>query len=185
MLHKFLFNASFHALLNQIDQDLAHQIKKQNCPYCKKPLHSADYPRSPHGVPKEFREQYQQRLSFCCADCRTTSPSVRFFGRRWFVAPVFMLINLLSQGGSLRSVAKVKHYFDISVSTSTWKRWRQWWRYYFERTDYFQQAKGLLAQPVSIFPRGLHRLFQGTFFEKTVLLLQFLTPMTAGVLRAV
>ena len=80
MSQNFLYNASFHSLLNTIDQELAEQTKEKGCSYCGKQLHQADYPRSPFGLPAQFRTAYEERFSFCCTDCRkrTTPASVRF-----------------------------------------------------------------------------------------------------------
>ena len=54
MSHKFLLNASFHSLLNAIDQELAEQALKKGCSHCGGKLHQADYPRSPFGIPQPF-----------------------------------------------------------------------------------------------------------------------------------
>ena len=116
MSHNFLFDASFHELLTQIDQDLAKAIQESGCPDCAGNLHQANYPRSPFGLLAVFRVYYNERLSFCCADCRKrfTPPSVRFFGRRWFVAPVFLLICLFKLGINERRIAQVKQHFGIT-----------------------------------------------------------------------
>ncbi len=187
----FLFNASFHLLLNQIDQAMADNILQQRCPYCKGNLHKADYPRSPLGVLAEFRHHYETRLSFCCADCRkrTTSASVRFFGRRWYPAPFVMLISILSLGISKRRLAQFKRHFGFTVSESTWRRWRRWWRDMFDKTRFWMQEKGRLPSTPAImhgpYPRVLFDIFQGEFEKRICLLLRFLAPLTAGSLRAV
>ena len=187
MSHKFLSDANFHELLNQIDQALAEQTKQKKCPYCGGELHQANYPRSPFGLLSLFRQYYEERLSLCCSICRkrTTPPSVRFFGRRWFPAPVFMLINLLSLGVNERRLSQVKHHFGINISESTWKRWRKWWRERFITTLFWQQAKGLVPTVDGSLPKGFWKIFKGAPAEKIRLLLQFLSPLTGGVLRAV
>jgi hypothetical protein len=55
----------------------------------------ADYPRKPRGCPVAVREEYSRRLSFTCGRCdaRATSPSVRFAGRRVYLAVVLMLAS--------------------------------------------------------------------------------------------
>ena len=100
MSHKFLQDASFHFVLKSIDQDLAKGIQQQGCPRCGGALHHSDYPRSPCGVSPPFRKYYEDRLSFCCCLCRKriTPPSVRFFGRRWFPAPLLTLVSALDVG---------------------------------------------------------------------------------------
>lgn len=190
MSHKFLFHASFHLLLNKIDQELAEKEKEKGCGYCGGVLHQADYPRSPFGLPAPFRENYDERLSLCCSQCRkrTTPPSVRFFGRRWFPAPLLILISALTLGINERRLMQVKRHLGVTVSESTWKRWRRWWREAFMQTPFWQQAKGsFLPVPtlIGFFPRVLLMRFQGKLEEKMGFLLNFLAPLTAGVLRAV
>lgn len=197
MSHNFLFDASFHSLLIQIDNDLSEIMRSSKCTFCKGRLDSSPYPRSPHGVPAEFREQYSHRISYCCADCRkrSTPPSVRFFGRRWFVAPVFILICALKQGANKSRAEKIHRHFGIKVSASTWKRWQHWWQNYFEKTQYWKSHKGLLANPIEdnkSVPRELLSKIKWKSAKKTVvkvsekvvLLLRFLSPITAGIFRA-
>ena len=190
MSHKFLLDASFHALLNSIDQDLAEKERCQRCCHCGGPLHQANYPRSPFGLPLPFREGYEERYSFCCGNCRKrrTPPSVKFFGRRWFPAPVLALISLLKLGITEYRLAQVHRHLGIRVSLSTWKRWRRWWRDCFVDTPFWKYANGLtapLCQTQAVFPRALFDLFSGTLEERMCLLLKFFAPMTAGAFRAV
>jgi hypothetical protein len=189
MSQNFLSKATFHLFLFKIDQEIAINVLLKGCPYCGGQLHVADYPRSPFGIPAEFRGTYDTRLSFCCGACRkrTTPSSVRFFGRRWFVAPVLLLISALRLGVSERRRAQVKRLFGVIVSESTWRRWRRWWRESFTITPFWQQATGLVA-PLpdnAVFPRVLLRQIKGNIEERMPLLLRFLSPLTAGILRAV
>ena len=82
----------------KIDNDLADDAIKAGCLSCGGKLHQADYPRSPHGLSEADAEHYQFRRSVCCGKCRKrhTPPSVRFFGRRWYVAPVCIRPQVLS-----------------------------------------------------------------------------------------
>jgi hypothetical protein len=191
MSQNFLFNATFHLLLNTIDQELTFETQQKGCLYCGGKLHQADYPRSPLGLPAQFRDTYEERYSLCCSICRrrSTPSSVRFFGRRWFPAPLLVLISALMRGANERRRLQVKQYFGFTVSQSTWKRWHQWWCEAFMTTPFWQQVKGLLPPIPKIlqgpFPRVLLDMFQGKFEERMCLLLKFLMPLTAGVLRAV
>ena len=190
MSQNFLVNAPFHLLLTTIDQELADDTLKRGCPYCKGKLHRADYPRSPLGMPSAFRHLYDERLSFCCDTCRkrTTPESVRFFGRRWYPAPLFILISLLTLSINERRLAQVKKHFGFIASESTWKRWRRWWRGSFWASLFWQGAKGLVPPVLEShpsLPRTLLRVFKGTVEEKIGFLLRFLAPLTGGVLRAV
>lgn len=190
MSYNFLGNANFHFLLNSIDQDLANQRQLQGCFECGHKLHQANYPRSPVGILARFRNHYDERLSFCCDTCRKriTPPSVKFFGRRWYPAPLFILISALMRGITEYLLAQVKQHFGIAVSESTWKRWRRWWREKFTATTFWKQAKGLIPQVFEInrpFPRALLAVFQGTLEAKMCFLLKFLSPLTCHILQAI
>ncbi len=190
MLHTFLMNTSVHLFLEVIDQELANDVLNKQCPDCAGSLHKANYPRSPMGISPEFRDHYSERLSFCCDTCRkrTTPPSVRFFGRRWYPAPVFMLICLLSLGINERRLSQMKRYFGLTINESTWKRWRRWWRESFIATDFWRKEKGLVASSLEetiSFPRALLKLFSGTFDKKMELLLRFLLPLSIDIFHAV
>lgn len=189
MSQNFLLNASFHLLLLQIDQELANNVRQGGCG-CGGRLDQADYPRSPFGLPPALRDHYQKRISLCCNDCRkrTTPPSVRFLGRRWFPAPLLLLISILNCGINARRLQQVKRHFGIVISESTWKRWRAWWHRSFMQTLFWQQSKGLIILEIKtadFMPRVLLSLFQGTLQEKLRSLLRFFAPMTSGALRAV
>jgi hypothetical protein len=190
MSHKFLFNASFHLFLNKIDQEFLDKERKKGCCYCQGVLHQADYPRSPFGVPSAFRASYNERFSLCCSQCRkrVTPPSVRFFGRRWFPAPLLILISALMLGINERRLEQVRRHLGITVSESTWKRWRRWWREQFMQTPFWRQMKGLFPPAPDLagfFPRSLLDVFQGKLEEKIFQCLTLLAPITAGNLRAV
>ena len=61
MSQNFIFNASFHLLLNKIDQEIAEEEKQKGCLYCGNQLDKANYPRSPFGLPSQFRHYYDER----------------------------------------------------------------------------------------------------------------------------
>lgn len=190
MSHRFLFNASFHSSLKTIDQEFVAKTKEKGCVDCGSELHQANYPRSPVGLPFQFRDAYRERFSFCCSKCRkrVTPQSVRFFGRRWYPAALHILISILSVGISERRLIQVKQHFGIAVSESTWKRWRRWFRERFLSTAFWQQAKGLVCISIEEnkpFPRALFNVFQGDLTQRMNLLLQFLSPLTGGIFRAI
>ena len=96
MSHNCLVNSNlnFHTHLLNIDIDLAQKVKEQGCPHCGGKLHQANYPRTAFGVTAQIAPIYACRFSYCCANCRrrTTPPCVRFFGRRRYVATIFILL---------------------------------------------------------------------------------------------
>lgn len=208
MSHKFFLNASFHNALKTMDHDLAEQERGKGCA-CGGSLHRSNYPRSPLGMPMECRKYYQERYSYCCAKCRkrTTTPSLRFFGRRWFPEFIHLLISALMNG----EVRKLKKYckqlqdlFKISISTKTCRRWRQWWREVFLKTNFWKGITGIIpidrlkgSFPLQIFSMATDRNGPATvgeapflsvappFARRLIWVLQFFAPLTAGVLRAV
>lgn len=189
MSHNFLSNANFHLFLNSIDQELALKTQEKGCPECGHKLHQANYPRSPIGISPQFRDQYDERLSFCCEVCRKriTPPSVRFFGRRWYPAPLFIFISALMRRVSESTLVLVKRQFGISVSESTWKRWRRWWRESFVETLFWKQAKSIIPRALESkrpFPHALLDAFSGSLEKKMGFLLKFLSPLSCGVLQA-
>lgn len=78
-----LADARFHALLFDMDADLAAACRAAGCP-CGGGLHSARFRRKPRGKPAGLGDAYDQRFSFCCAvrECRrrATPPSLRLQG---------------------------------------------------------------------------------------------------------
>lgn len=188
MSHKFIFRSTFHSLLIAIDREIAEATRKKGCD-CGGALHQSNYPRSPFGLSAEFRIAYEERFSFCCADCRkrTTPSSVRFFGRRWYPAPLLLLISALMLSINEYRLTQIKRHFGISVSESTWKRWRRWWRDTFVETAFWKKTRALIPESKRTTPlvRRLLRSFQGELDNKMLLLLKFISPITAGHLRAV
>ena len=191
MLSMFLSNANFHQFLQKIDHDLAEQIRAGGSQICGGALHRSNYPRTPLGLTKPFREYYEERESFCCDQegCRkrATAPSVRFFGRYRFIAPVLILIAALKNGPTDKRCKKIQDLFGIKVSKKTWQRWVHWWRDIFKMTGFWKSQTGLLpaGESKAHCPRALLERQQGCLKERLVRVLQFLAPMTAGAFRAV
>jgi hypothetical protein len=105
------------------------------------------------------REEYSRRLSFTCGRCdvRATSPSVRFAGRRVYLALVLML---RSPPGS----ASGQELCDVlSIPARTLKRWRTWWREDFPATPFWQSMRERFMPPVvtESLPQSLLERFEG------------------------
>lgn len=208
MSHKFLQRSSFHQFLKTIDYNFSEEERAKGCTHCGGRLHRADYPRSPLGVPLEHREHYEGRYSHCCGQCRkrTTSPSVRFFGRHWYPMPLLILISALMQCAFSKCCVQLNRLFGVSISKRTWKRWKGWWRDFFIATNFWKSITGViplehlrgpfprqffsLHTPTpchSVFPEGEVQC-QGMntlFSRRLVWVLRFVAPLTAGFLRAV
>ena len=165
MSHKLFVNAIFSnarvwAFLGQIDEAEAARCRSSGCPRCGAVLHSATYPRKPHGLAPELRGD-ARRLSLCCADCRrrVTPPSARFFGRRFRVAPLFLMVSALASGGGVRLETLGCQW---AIPVRTLGRWRQWWRETFPHTRLWRAKRGELAAPPGETPlRWLLRRIRG------------------------
>jgi hypothetical protein len=100
MCHMALLDAKFHAFLLDIDENLAAETRARPCRRCGRRLHRDRYPRKPRGGPRNLREAYRHRLSFTCSICdkRHTPASVRFLGRRVYLAVTVVLASAVRTG---------------------------------------------------------------------------------------
>ena len=114
MYHDLPRSASFRSFLLAVDEDLAEETRKKGCP-CGGRLHCANYPRKPRGAGLELNELQSQRLSFCCDrdGCRkrATPPSVRFLGRKVYLAAIVILVSAMRQGPSPRRARELSKRF--------------------------------------------------------------------------
>ena len=98
-------------------------------PYCGGPLHYANYWRKPRGGPPDLQIFFDLRYSLCCGKegCRrrVMPPSVRFWGRRVYWAPVVLLLTALRQGKNPEvTLERLKGL--CGVWRSTVNRWRDY-----------------------------------------------------------
>ena len=138
MCHALLHDPAFFRLLTRIDAEFAAQTRQGRCPECAGPLHVADFPRKPRSCPPSVRQEYSWRLSFTCGWCdtRSTPVSVRFFGRRVYVAVALMLVSPPA-GYATRALEQL-----LSVPARTLRRWENWWqRVFSERTSGSRSVK--------------------------------------------
>jgi hypothetical protein len=144
---------SFFRFLSQIDAELAAETRGAGCQHCSGRLHTADFPRKPRGCPAAVIEEYSWRLSFTCGRCdsRATPPSVRFLGRRVYVAVVLMLSSPPD------SVSAQQLQNQLGISRRTVLRWRRWWTQEFTDTRLWRSLRSRLMPPIAPaqLPRGL------------------------------
>ena len=178
MCHILLQDPRFFQLLLQIDVDLAAQTLAGKCP-CGGALHKADYPRKPRGCPIAARADCASRFSFCCSQCRkrSTAMSVRFLGRRVYLALAVVLLSA-RRGGSTASQAKLSGMLAIPARTIS--RWRTWWADSFPATALWQAHCARFMPPVDTdqLPTSLIARFTGAVAESMMRLLAFLIPLT-------
>jgi hypothetical protein len=175
-------NPNFYDLLLHIDQDLAEQTRAQRC-RCGGVLHSARYPRKPRGLPGEARSCCDFRYSFCCADCRhrTTPFSVRFFGRRVYVAAIMVVVS--AKRASAGTAAAMRQLDSLGVPPSTIARWRHWWTTEFVNTAFWTLGQAAFVPPVDTgqAPASLLGRFAATRPPEPLLcLLRWLLPLTSA-----
>jgi len=177
--HALLQDPRFFALLLEIDRDQAAQTQAAGCA-CEGRLHCANYARKPRGCLPEFRSSFDRRFSFCCATCRkrTTATSVRFLGRRMYLA----LVVVLSSSRHAGSNSSAPVLAALAVPLRTLERWRTWWAGAFVRTPLWRGACGAFMPPVDLdhLPASLLERFTGADASARLsACLRFLTPLTA------
>jgi hypothetical protein len=175
-------NPNFYQLLLRIDQDYAGQARAQGC-HCGGTLHSACYPRKPRGISCEARCHCDFRYSFCCAECRrrTTPFSVRFLGRRVYVAAIMIVVS--ATRASAGTAAAMRQLDTLGVPPSTIARWRHWWATDFASTPFWTLGRAAFVPPVETAqaPASLLERFAATRAAEPLLcLLRWLSPLTSG-----
>jgi hypothetical protein len=178
--HALLQDPKFLTLLLRIDHEFAAQCRTDGCP-CGGDLHRADYPRKPRGCPRSMRGEYSSRLSFCCAVCRkrATSLSVRFLGRRVYLA---LAVVLVSGSRTASTPTGVRLGAELGVARQTLQRWQAWWVEQFPLTPLWRATCARFMPPVSEaqLPGELIARFAGPAHEALMRLLVWLSPATVG-----
>ena len=181
MSHALLQDPKFFSILLRIDEELAAATQASRCA-CGGVLHRANYPRKPRACLNEARADFASRFSFCCATCRkrTTSTSVRFLGRRVYLA-LAVVLGSARHAGQNPAASKLSTTLNIPVRTL--QRWRHWWSELFPLTPLWQSMGARFMPPVTTdqFPAGLLARFVGDAAEKLLRFLDFLRPLTVAV----
>jgi len=168
----------FFQFLLRADQELALQTRAGGCA-CGGVLHRGNYPRKPRGCMPEVRSDFEVRFSFCCSICRkrTTSMSVRFLGRRVYLAMVVVLVSA-RHAGQTPAASRAASLLDVPVRTLA--RWRCWWQEQFPLTPLWRGACGRFVPPVLAveMPMSLLARFTGTPAHSLMRMLVFMSPLT-------
>lgn len=172
--------------LLQEDKDRAVQVKLAGCPYCQGKLDVASYSRKPRGFTFVLPCGYEVRFSFSCRECRkrTTPPSVRYYGRRVYSLPVFVLALRLYERLKVRRYARLHQLCE--VSTRTIRRWCIWWRCIFPASGYFKAIgeRFNLKPALDRLPWSLVELFSleaGSIRVGWEQMLRFFAPLEGGI----
>ena len=179
-----LADATFHQLLLACDADLADAARAERCGLCGGALHSACYPRKPRGRPCRLGPEHDRRFSFCCAvdGCRSraTPPSLRFLGRKVYLAAIVVLVAIMRHGVTTSRMERLSQ--AVGVDRRTVERWREWWRKGFTATPFWQVARATFVPPIDHkrLPASLLERFTGDAADRLVALLRFIGPVTGG-----
>ena len=183
-----LADATFHQSLLACDADLAEAARAERCTLCGGMLHSACYPRKPRGRPCRLGPEHNRRFSFCCAvdGCRSraTPPSLRFLGRKVYLAAIVALVAIMRHGVT---TSRMEHLSQaVGVDRRTVERWRMWWRDSFTVTPFWRVARAAFMPPIDRerLPASLLERFTGDVADRLVALLRFIGPVTGGRVHA-
>jgi hypothetical protein len=184
LYQSLLSDARFHELLLAFDRDLADAARCARCARCGGVLHSARYWRKPRGRACPVGPEHDQRFSFCCAvdGCRsrTTPPSLRFLGRKVYLATIVVLVSMIRHGVTQRRMRQLTEAVGVDRRTVT--RWQLWWRERFTASAFWQIARATFMPPVDAarLPATLIERFRGEGAEPLIALLRFIAPLTGG-----
>ena len=180
-------DSRFHDLLLACDRDLADERQRQCCASCGARLDVANFNRKPRGRPLKLGPEHNRRFSFCCRrdGCRgrATPPSLRFLGRRVYVAAIVVLIAILQSGASASRIERLAAV--VPVPPGTIARWRRWWRETFTVTSFWQIARARFMPPIehARLPASLLGRFSGDEADQLISVLRFIGPITGGTSR--
>lgn len=183
MCHALLSDARLWPFLLRVDQDLAAKTRDGRCPFCRAPLHRADYPRKPRGIEGDLPQEYGRRLSFSCSSdgCRrrATPPSVRFLGPKVYLKALVILLSAMRQGPTPPGFKELRRLFDVSRRTLL--RWQVWWKETFPKLAFWRSARARFLPSLDerAMPSPLVAAFAAdSSVERLVFLLRFLSPIT-------
>jgi hypothetical protein len=188
MVHGYRPDAKWFATLAAIDEIAATKVRAAGCADCGGPLDRADYERKPRGDLGEAAGAYTRRRSFCCRrdGCRhrATPPSVRFLGRKVYVAVIVVVASMVGREGALVGRGAPRRVEDVPVRTV--RRWLDWWNVAFALTAFWTEAKGLFATPVdeTTLPASLLERLGAPGATALTRLLRLIAPITTESVRA-
>lgn len=167
----------------RVDREIAEIHRVRGCPLCGRGrLHRADFGRKPRGLAAELApdDPLRTRLSFCCDQegCRrrTTPPSVRFLGRRVFVAPLVVLLTAIVAVQRAGELCR-----ELGVDRRTLARWRRWWDEEYSASRHWRALRARLADPPrGGLPRSLLLMLGGLRPRPIRTLLRAMGPVTGG-----
>jgi hypothetical protein len=173
-----LRDGRFFELLLKVDEEKSEEVHAAGCPHCQGPLHAAHFARKPRGLlgsPDALPGGHEVRFDWCCGWCRqrTLPASVRFLGRKVYVAVANAVATVLVRGRDRAAVRLLRQ--ELGASWSTLRRWRQWWRA-LTGSAFWEKLRGSL--PVDLdggaLPESLLDRFEGPCTERMLRVLRLL-----------
>ena len=128
MCHNALLGDEFYEFLLRIDKGLAAETQAGGCRRCGSALHKNRYERKPRGGGLiGLGKGPHFHFSLSCSRCekRHNPRSVRFLGRRVYLAAIVVLASALRSGLTDRRAKQLTEW--LRVRRTTIKRWRAWW----------------------------------------------------------
>ncbi|MFC1482575.1 hypothetical protein ACFL51_02090, partial [Myxococcota bacterium] len=152
MLREALREISIFRSCYKKDQQAAEKIRRQRCPLCGGPLHSAYYLRKPRGSPVEIPAEYRVRMSLCCSrdGCRhrVLPPSCLFMGRKVHWRIVILVVMAIRQRQSPRTTVEgIEELCEVPVRTVV--RWSAFFRDEFPDSQAWKRLRGRVSAVVS------------------------------------
>jgi hypothetical protein len=184
MCHKPLLDANFYAFLLRIDDELAAELQAGGCHRCGSALHKNRYQRKPRdGGLIVLEEGSHFQLSLSCSKCnkRHTPTSVRFLGRRVYLAATVIMASAVRSGLTGGWAAQLAACLCVPVSTV--KRWLAWWRQDFVESLCWKTVCARFMPPVAIetLPASILERFKGPDLPwQLVALLKLLATSSEG-----
>jgi hypothetical protein len=113
-----------------------------------------------------------------------TPPSVRFLGRRVYLAPVFLIVSAMQGALTARRLRRVQELTGADRRTVV--RWRKWWRELLPATGFWRAMASRFMPPVVLdeLAGSLLERFSGSPWERMLSALTFLSPLSTRSARA-
>jgi len=181
MCHNAVLDEEFYGFLLRIDQDLAAETQAGGCRRCGSALHKNRYQRKPRGGRLiGLGKGPHFHLSLSCSRCekRHSPASVRFLGRRVYLAAIVVLASALRSGLTDRRANHLTEW--LGVPRTTMERWRAWWLQDFVESSFWKVTRAQFMPVIAItaLPSSLLERFRGRdLLSQLVALLRFLSPL--------
>lgn len=184
LLNKSEIDINFIIELYETDKKTAAKYYLSKCKNnkCSGIYHQSNYGRKPRGISPKADEYFSFRFSFSCSLCRLrfTCESVRFLGRKVYVA-FFIMVILYPQVEEIQK--KLIQLPPQTLSPLTVQRWISWWSSTIPKSSIWKTLVGLLIANIEnlFLPIFLMQVFiqEHSDFNKSLFnMLEFISPIS-------